>query len=133
LPAIAMRLAEAESNENLKSAVFKVTFEGNESAGAAFFDLSHEAHDFGMMQKEFARTIRFGVGPVAVAVWGDVKGVEPSFTVFDPTVGVSEVTPAGADGFDFRAGQDDAGFDRFGNGVVMSRLAVMDFDRFQGA
>jgi hypothetical protein len=86
-----------------------------------------------MVEEEFAGPIRFGVGPVAVAVGGDVKGVEPGFTVFNAAVGVGEVPPAGSDGFDFGSGEDDAGFDRFGNGVVVTGFTVMDFDRFQGA
>ena len=62
-----------------------------------------------------------------------MEGVEPSFTVFDFTVGVGEVAPACAQGFDFRSGENDAGFDRFGNGEIVSSLPVVDFDRFQGA
>ena len=62
-----------------------------------------------------------------------MEGVEPSFTVFDFTVGVGEVAPARAKGFDFRSGENDAGFDRFGNGEIVSSLPVVDFDRFQGA
>ena len=46
---------------------------------------------------------------------------------------MGEVTPARAKGFDFRSGEDDAGFDRFGDGEIVSSLPVVDFDRFQGA
>jgi len=46
---------------------------------------------------------------------------------------VGEVAPARAKGFDFRSGEDDAGFDRFGDGEIVSSLPVVDFDRFQGA
>jgi hypothetical protein len=46
---------------------------------------------------------------------------------------VGEIATAGADGFDFRTRQDNAGLDRLGDGVVMSSLAVMNFDRFQGS
>ena len=68
-----------------------------------------------------------------MTVGSDVEGVEPSFTVFDFTVGVSEVAPACAQGFDFGTREDDAGFDRFGDGKIVSSLPVVDFDRFQGA
>ena len=86
-----------------------------------------------MVKEQFALTIRFRVGPVAVAIGSDVEGVEPSFTIFDASVGVGEIATASTDGFDFRTRQDNAGLDRLGDGVVMSGLAVMDFDRFQGS
>ena len=133
LAPVPVSFAEAESDENLEAAVFKVAFEWDEGAGAAFFDLTKEPDDFGMVKEQFALTIRFRVGPVAVAVGGDVEGVEPSFTIFDTGVGVGEIATASTDGFDFRTRQDNAGLDRLGDGVVMSGLAVMDFDRFQGS
>ena len=46
---------------------------------------------------------------------------------------MGEITPARAKGFDFRSGEDDAGFDRFGDGKVVPSFPVVDFDRFQGA
>ena len=85
------------------------------------------------MKEEFSRAFGFEVGAVAVAVGGDVEGVEPSFAVFDFAVGVSEVAAACAEGFYFRSSQDDACLDRFGNGVVKTGFSVLDFDRFQGA
>ena len=85
------------------------------------------------MKEEFARAFGFEVGAVAVAVGGDVEGVEPSFAVFDFAVGVSEVAAASAKRFDFGSSQDDACFDRFGDGVVKTGFPVLDFDRFQGA
>ena len=62
-----------------------------------------------------------------------MEGVEPSFAVFDFAVGVSEVAATCAKGFYFGPSQDDACFDRFGNGVVKTGFSVLDFDRFQGA
>ena len=46
---------------------------------------------------------------------------------------MGEITPARAQGFDFGTCEDDAGFDRFGDGKIVSSLPVVDFDRFQGA
>ena len=85
------------------------------------------------MKEEFSRAFSFEVGAVAVAVGGDVEGVEPSFAVFDFAVGVSEVAAACAEGFYFGSSQDDSCFDRFGDGVVKTGFTVLDFDRFQGA
>ena len=133
LASVPVSFAEAESDENLEAAVFKVAFEWDEGAGAAFFDLTKEPDDFGMVKEQFALTIWFRVSPVAVAVGGDMEGVEPGFTIFDASVGVGEIATASTDGFDFGTGQDNAGLDRLGDGVVMSGLAVMDFDRFQGS
>jgi len=133
LASIPVSFAETESDENLEAAVFKVAFEWDEGAGAAFFDLTKEPDDFGMVKEQFALTIRFRVGPVAVAIGSDVEGVEPSFTIFDASVGVGEIATASTDGFDFGSGQNDAGLNRLGNRVVMTGLAVMDFDRFQGS
>jgi hypothetical protein len=62
-----------------------------------------------------------------------MEGVEPGFTIFDASVGVGEIATASTDGFDFGPCQNNARLDRLGDGVVMSRLSVMDFDRFQGA
>ena len=128
-----MGFAETEADENLETAVFKVAFEWDEGAGAAFFDLTKEPDDFGMVKEQFALTIWFRVSPVAVAVGGDMEGVEPGFTIFDSSVGVGEIATASTDGFDFGTGQNDAGLNRLGNRVVMTGLAVMDFDRFQGS
>ena len=68
-----------------------------------------------------------------MAVGGDVKGVEPSFAVFDFAVGVGEVASARAQGFNFGTREDDSGFDRFGDGEVVAGFPVLDFNRFQGA
>ena len=68
-----------------------------------------------------------------MAVGGDVKGVEPSFAVFDFAVGMREIPSARAQGFNFSTREDDSGFDRFGDGEVEAGFPVLDFDRFQGA
>ena len=86
-----------------------------------------------MVKEQFALTIRFRVGPVTMAVGGDMEGVEPGFTIFDASVGVGEIATASTDGFDFRTRQNNAGLNGLGNGVMMTGLAVMDFDRFQGS
>ena len=85
------------------------------------------------MKEKFTRAFGSEIGAVAMAVGGDVEGVEPSFTVFNFAVGVSEVAAACAEGFYFGSSQDDACFDRFGDGVVKTGFSVLDFDRFQGA
>ena len=85
------------------------------------------------MKEKFAGALRFEIGAVAVAVRGDVKRVEPSFTVFDFTIGVGQIATARAKGFNFCARKDDSGFDRLGDGEVMAGFPVLDFNRFQGA
>ena len=85
------------------------------------------------MKEKFAGALRFEIGAVAVAVRGDVKGVEPSFAVFDFSVGVGQIATARAKGFNFCARKDDAGFDRLGYGEVVTGFPVLDFNRFQGA
>jgi len=75
LASVTVSFAEAEADENLEAAILKVAFEGNEGSGATFFDLTKEPDDFGMVKEQFALTIRFRVGPVAVAIGGDVEGV----------------------------------------------------------
>jgi len=62
------------------------------------------------VEKEFPGSVGLRIGAVPVAVGSDVEGVEPGFAVFNPAEGVGEVAVAGADGFDFGAGQDDPGF-----------------------
>ena len=85
------------------------------------------------MKEKFAGALRFEIGAVAVAVRGDVKRVEPSFTVFDFTIGVGQIATARTKGFNFCARKDDSGFDRLGYGEVMAGFPVLDFNRFQGA
>ena len=85
------------------------------------------------MKQKFAGAFGFEIRTVAMAVGGDVKGVEPSFAVFDFTVGVGEVASARAEGFNFGTREDDSRFDRFGDGEVVAGFPVLDFDRFQGA
>ena len=68
-----------------------------------------------------------------MTVGSDVKGVEPSFAVFDFAVSVGEVAPACSQGFDFGTRENDSGFDRLGDGEVVTGFPVLDFDRFQGA
>jgi len=64
------------------------------------------------VKEEFTGPFGLEVGTIAVAVGGNVKGVEPSLAVFDFAVGVGEVAPARAEGFDFGTREDDSGFDR---------------------
>ena len=85
------------------------------------------------MKEKFAGSFGFEVRTIAMAVGGDVKRVEPSFAVFDFAVGVGEVASARAQGFNFGTREDDSGFDRFGDGEVVTGFPVLDFDRFQGA
>ena len=68
-----------------------------------------------------------------MAVGGDMERVEPSFAIFDFAVGVGEVPSARAQGFNFGTREDNSGFDRFGDGEVVTGFPVLDFDRFQGA
>jgi hypothetical protein len=58
--------------------------------------LAEKADDFSAMKEKFAGALRFEIGAVAVAVGGDVEGVEPSFAVFDFAVGMREVASARA-------------------------------------
>jgi hypothetical protein len=103
----------AQADENLEAPVLEVALEGNKGAGAAFFDLTEESVNFGLMKKEFTGAVGFGVGAVTVAVGGDVKGVEPGLPVFDSAVRVCEVAPARADGFDLRPSEDHPGLNGF--------------------
>ena len=48
------------------------------------------------MKEKFAGAFGFEVRTIAVAVGGDVEGVEPSFAVFDFAVGMREVASARA-------------------------------------
>jgi len=133
LAAISMGLASAKADEDFEATIFKISLEGNESAAALFLDLAEKADDFSAMKEKFAGALRFEIGTVAVAVRGDVKGVEPGLAVFDFSVGVSEIATARAKGFNFRARKDDAGFDRLGYGEIVTGFPVLDFNRFQGA
>lgn len=85
------------------------------------------------MKQKFAGAFGFEVRTIAMAVGGDMERVEPSFAVFDFTIGVGEVASTRAQGFNFGTRENDSGFDRFGYGEVMAGFPVLDFDRFQGA
>jgi hypothetical protein len=65
------------------------------------------------VKEKFAGPFGFQVCTITVTVGSDVKGVEPSFAVFDFAVSVSEVAPACSQGFDFGTRENDSGFDRF--------------------
>jgi hypothetical protein len=103
--------AGAEAHKNLEAAVLEIALKRDEGAGASFLDLAEEAVDFRLMEKQFAGPVRLRVGAVAVAVGGNVEGVEPGLAVFNPAEGVGEVAVTGADGLNLRAGQDDTGLD----------------------
>lgn len=128
-----MGFAGAEADEDFEAAIFEVALEWDEGAGTAFFDLAKQAVNLSFVKEELAGAIGFRVGAIAMTIGGDVKGVEPGFPVFNPPKGMSEVTPAGADGFNFRTSQDKSSLERFQNGVVMASAAVVDLDHFQGA
>jgi len=128
-----MGFTGTETHENFEATVFQISLEGDEGATALFFDLTEESDDFVAVKEKFAWAFGFEVRTIAVAVGGDVKGVEPSFTVFDFPVSVGEVASACAQGFDFGTREDDSSFDRFGDGEVVTGFPVLDFDRFQGA
>lgn len=115
LAAIPVGFAGAQADENLEAAVFEIPLEGNQGAGSAFFNLAKETVNLGLVEKKFTGPVGLRVGAVAVAVGGDVEGVKPGFAVFNAAVGVGEVAVAGADGLNFRAGQDYTSFDRLQN------------------
>ena len=88
---------------------------------------------FRLVKEKFAGPVRFRVGAIAVDVGGNMKRVKPCLPIFNPPKGMGKIAPAGPDRLDFRASQDDAGFDRFQDGIVMTGPAVVNFDCFQGA
>ena len=128
-----MGFACAETHEDFEATIFQVSLEGDEGTAAFFFDLAEESDDLVAVKEKFAGPFGFQVCTITVTVGSDVKGVEPSFAVFDFAVSVSEVAPACSQGFDFGTREDDSGFDRFGDGEVVTGFPVLDFDRFQGA
>ena len=85
------------------------------------------------MKEKFAGAFGFEVRTIAMAGGCDVEGVEPSFAIFNFAVGVGEVASARAQGFNFGTRENDSGFDRLGDGEVVTGFPVLDFDRFQGA
>ena len=101
LAAVAMGFACSKAHEDFEAAIFQVSLEGNEGATAFFLNLAEESDDLVAVKEKFTGAFGFQVRTIAVAVGGDVKGVEPSFAVFDFPVGVGEVAPARAEGFDF--------------------------------
>lgn len=115
LAAIPVGFAGAQADENLEAAVLEIPLEGNQGAGSAFFDLAEKTVNLGLVEKKFTGPVGFRVGAVAVAVGGDVEGVKPGFAVFNAAEGVGKVAVAGADGLNFRAGQDYTSFDRLQN------------------
>jgi hypothetical protein len=133
LAAVPMGFACAETHEDFEATVFQISLEGNEGATSFFLDLAEESDDLVAVKEKFAGPFGFQVGTIAVAVGGDVEGVEPGFSVLDFAVGVCEITPACSQGFDFGTREDDSSFDRFGDGEVVTGFPVLDFDRFQGA
>jgi hypothetical protein len=112
LTAIAMGFAGTKTDENLEATVLEIPLEGNQGAGSAFFDLAEKTVNLGLVEKKFTGPVGLRVGAVAVAVGGDVEGVKPGFAVFNAAVGVGEIAVAGADGLNFRAGQDNTSLDR---------------------
>ena len=112
LPAIPVGFTGTQADENLEAAVLEIPLEGNQGAGSAFFDLPEETVNLGLVEKKFSGPVGLRVGAVAVAVGGDVEGVKPGFAVFNAAVGVGEVAVAGADGLNFRTGQDNTSLDR---------------------
>jgi len=128
-----MGFTGAETHEDFKATILQISLEGDEGTAAFFLDLAEESDDLVAVKEKFAGAFGFEVGTITVAIGGDVEGVEPGFSVFDFAVSVSEVTPACSQGFDFGTREDDSGFDRFGDGEVVTGFPVLDFDRFQGA
>jgi hypothetical protein len=128
-----MCFACSKANEDFEATIFQVSLEGNEGTTAFFLNLAEESDDLVAVKEKFAGPFSFEVRTIAMAVRSDVKGVEPSFAVFDFAVSVSEVAPACSQGFDFGTRENDSGFDRFGDGEVVTGFPVLDFDRFQGA
>src|SRR5690242_19627405 len=61
---------------------------------------------------------------VALLVWSAVGADQPGLALFDTGIGVDEVHAAGADRFDLRSGQHDAGLERLVDGVLVAGAAV---------
>jgi hypothetical protein len=128
-----MGFTGAETHEDFEAAIFQVSLEGDEGTAAFFLNLAEESDNLVAVKEKFAGAFGLEVRTITVAVRGNVKGVEPGFSVFDFAVGVGEVASARTQGFDFGTCEDDSGLDRFGDGKVMTGFPVLDFDRFQGA
>jgi len=128
-----MGFACAETHEDFEATVFQISLEWDEGTAAFLLDLAKESDDLVAVKEKFAGAFSFEVRTIAMAVGGDVKGVEPGFSVFDFAVGVGEIASARAQGFNFGTREDNPGFDRFGDGEVVTGFPVLDFDRFQGA
>lgn len=99
-------------------------FEGDQGK-ALFFGLADEAFDLPAMQEEFT-----GAGGIvgvlgSIRIGTDMGVVEEDLPLADAGKGIINVHLAHPDGFDFGAGQDNAGFHHIVNEIVKIGLAVL--------
>ena len=120
---VVLFFSNAEGDEDFYFVVFPIHLEGKN--GAAFDgSFGEEALDLGAMEEELADGGGGVVLGVGFFVGFDFGLVEEGLAVFDANKGASNLDVACADGFDFGAFEDDAGFEGFEDGVVAVGFGV---------
>ena len=77
------------------------------------------------MHEELAVSERIDVEDAALFVGTDVDPRCPQLSVLDTAVRILQIDRAGADAFDFGAGEGDARFVRFIDKIVVTRFSVL--------
>jgi len=87
-----------------------------------------ELADLPLVQQQALGTVGVAVEDVALLIGGDVEAVGIDLAVLGDAEGILQVQRAGADGFDLRAEQLDAGLAAVLHKIVVERFAVLGGD-----
>lgn len=128
---VVLDFAFADGKGDFDFVVFPVEGKGHEGVA---FDCGGfvEFANFGLVEEQFARGFGLVVLAIAKGVFVDVGVVEEDLAILDAGEGVGDLGFAGAQGFDFCAVQNDAGFVRVQDVVIAAGFGIGDDVRHSG-
>ena len=127
IPLIVGFLTLTQAQLHLHAGVFEVDGQGDQGVTILLLQ-SVELADLPLVQQQALGTVGVAVEDVALLIGGDVEAVGIDLAVLGDTEGILQVQRAGADGFDLRAEQLDAGLVAVLHKIVVERFAVLGGD-----
>ena len=127
IPLIVGFLTLTQAQLHLHAGVFEVDGQGDQGVTILLLH-GVELADLPLVQQQALGTVGVAVEDVALLIGRDVEAVGIDLAVLGDAEGILQVQRAGADGFDLRAEQLDAGLVAVLHKIVVERFAVLGGD-----
>ena len=122
---VELQFAFADGEGDFHAAIFPIKGE-REKRVALDGTQAEQFPDLRFVQQQFADGFGHVVLAVALRVFVNVRVVEIDLVFFHAGEGVADLAFAGAEGFHFRAVEDNPGLESFQNVVIAARFRVVD-------